>query len=77
MLKKRIVIPLMAFAVGLAIVLVETSTACTIGVASGRATANGRPMIWKSSDLNWMMASRRFLNSGLKAFSTTFIESVE
>jgi len=50
MLKKRIVIPLMAFAVCLAIVLVETSTACTIGVASGRATASGRPMIWKSRD---------------------------
>ena len=50
MLKKRIVIPLMAFAVGLAIILVETSAACTIGVASGRATANGRPMIWKSRD---------------------------
>ena len=31
-------------------VFVGSSSACTIGVASGRATADGRPMIWKTRD---------------------------
>ena len=31
---------------------VGISRACTIGVASGRATVDGRPMIWKTRDTN-------------------------
>ena len=32
------------------LIFVGNLSACTIGAASGRATADGRPMIWKTRD---------------------------
>jgi len=50
MLTKRIVFSLLIFAVSAGLIWGGVSTACTIGAASGKATADGRPMIWKTRD---------------------------
>ena len=49
MLKRKSVISLTIFAFAVSI-LVEACAGCTIGVASGRATSDRRPMIWKTRD---------------------------
>ena len=50
MFMKRIVFSLLIFAVSAGLIWGGVSTACTIGAASGKATADGRPMIWKTRD---------------------------
>ena len=50
MFTKRIVFSLLVFAVSAGLIWGGFSSACTIGAASGSATADGRPMIWKTRD---------------------------
>jgi len=49
MLKRKTIIIFAIFALAVSI-FIEASAACTIGVASGRATSDRRPMIWKTRD---------------------------
>jgi hypothetical protein len=51
-LKKISIVSSAIFVFG-AIVFTQTCLACTVGVASGKATSDGRPMIWKTRDGHW------------------------
>jgi len=50
MFTKRTVFSLLVFAVSAGLIWAGFSSACTIGAASGKATADGRAMIWKTRD---------------------------
>jgi hypothetical protein len=41
----------------------EYEEGCTIGVASGSATSDGRPMIWKTRDVDMGISSRAYYDS--------------
>ncbi len=41
----------------------EEQEGCTIGVASGTATSDGRPMIWKTRDVNYAIKSAVYYDS--------------
>jgi len=63
---KRLLITSLAVFVFANLLTIQTCNACTIGVAAGRATADGRPLVWKSRDGFKLADNEVYFNTSYK-----------